>query len=66
MASKEKGIFSFVKGIRNEIKRITWPSKEEIKKALVAVVTICIIYIVLIAIADFIYKGLLTEILLKL
>ena len=66
MASKEKGIFSFVKGIRNEIKRITWPTKEEVKKALIAVVTICAIYIVLIAFADFIYKGLLTEILLKL
>ena len=66
MASKSKGLVSFVKETRNEIKKITWPSKEEVKKAIGVVSVIVAIYIVLIAIADFIYNGLLTEILFKL
>jgi preprotein translocase subunit SecE len=66
MASNSKGLVSFVKEIKNELKRITWPSKEEVKKAVGVVSAICAIYIVLIAIADFIYNGLLTEILFKL
>ena len=33
MASKSKGLFQFVKETKNEIKKITWPSKEEVKKA---------------------------------
>ncbi|HCW74325.1 MAG TPA: preprotein translocase subunit SecE [Clostridiaceae bacterium] len=66
MASNSKGLVSFVKETRNEIKKITWPSKEEVKKAIGVVSVIVAIYIVLIAIADFIYNGLLTEILFKL
>lgn len=66
MASNSKGLVSFVKETRNEIKKITWPSKEEVKKAIGVVSVIVAIYIVLIAIADFIYNGLLTEVLFKL
>jgi preprotein translocase subunit SecE len=66
MASNSKGLVSFVKEIRNEISKITWPSKEEVKKAIGIVSAIVAIYIVLIAIADFIYNGLLTEVLFKL
>lgn len=66
MTSKSKGLFQFVKETKNEIKKITWPSKEEVKKAIGIVAVICAIYIVFIAIADFIFNGLLTEILFKL
>ena len=66
MASNSKGLFQFVKEIKNEIKKITWPSKEEVKKAIGIVAVICAIYIVFIAIADFIFNGLLTEILFNL
>lgn len=66
MASKSKRLFQFVKETKNEIRKITWPSKEEVKKAIGIVAVICAIYIVFIAIADFIFNGLLTEILFKL
>lgn len=66
MASNSKGLISFVKETKNEIKKITWPSKEDVKKAVGIVSTIVLIYIVLIAIADFIFNGLLTEILFNL
>lgn len=66
MASKSKGLFQFVKETKNEIKKITWPSKEEVKKAIGIVAVICAIYILFIAIADFIFNGLLTEILFNL
>ncbi|MBR0576322.1 preprotein translocase subunit SecE [Proteiniclasticum sp. BAD-10] len=66
MASKTKGLVDLVKGVKNELNKITWPSKEEVKKAVSVVSVICAIYVVLIAIADVIYKGILTEILYKL
>lgn len=66
MASNSKGLFQFVKETKNEIKKITWPSKEEVKKAIGIVAVICAIYIAFIAIADFIFNGLLTEILFNL
>ena len=66
MASKSKGPVSFVKSIKAEAKKITWPSKEETKKAIGIVSAIVAIYIVLISVVDFIYNGLLTEILFQL
>lgn len=66
MTSKSKGLVRFVKDIRNELKRISWPSQEEVKKAVGVVLAICAIYIALIAVADTIFKQLLTKFLLKL
>lgn len=66
MASNSKGIVRFVKDIKNELNRITWASKEEVKKAVSVVSVICAIYIVLIAIADTIFKAGVTQILDKL
>jgi preprotein translocase subunit SecE len=66
MASNSKGIVRFVKDIKNELNRITWASKEEVKKAVSVVSVICAIYVVLIAIADAIFKAGVTQILDKL
>ncbi len=66
MASKTKGPINFIKSVKAETKKITWPSKEETKKAVGIVSAIVAIYIVLISVADFIYNGLLTEILFQL
>jgi preprotein translocase subunit SecE len=38
--------------IKAETKRITWPSKKEVKKAVAAVVTFCVIYIAVVGIMD--------------
>jgi preprotein translocase subunit SecE len=38
--------------IKAEAKRITWPSQKEVKKAVAAVVTFCVIYIAVVGIMD--------------
>lgn len=63
--AKKGGLISFFKGIKNEFKRIVWPSKEETKKALIAVLGFTIIYIVLVGGFDYIFQNLF-EVVLKL
>ena len=59
------GIFKFFKGVKAEFKRITWPSKNETKKALIAVLGFAIVYIILIGGFDYIFQNLF-EVILKL
>lgn len=59
--TKEQKINAFVKffrGIKAEIKRITWASKKEAKKAIAAVVTFCVIYVVIVGILDYGFSNL--------
>ena len=64
-AAKKGGIFKFFREVKAEVKRITWPSKDETKKAFVAVVIFALIYIVLVSRLDFIFSNLF-EMILKL
>ena len=64
-AIKKNGLFGFFREVKAEVKRITWPSKDETKKAFVAVVLFTIIYILLVSGFDFIFKNLF-EMILKL
>jgi preprotein translocase subunit SecE len=41
------------RGIKAELKRITWAPKKDIKKALAATVTFCVIYIAIVGILDY-------------
>ena len=43
---------NFFTGIKAEIKRITWGSKNDTKKALIAVLVFCLIWIVLVSVMD--------------
>ena len=63
--AKKNGLFGFFREVKAEVKRITWPSKDETKKAFVAVVIFTLIYIVLVSGFDFIFKNLF-EMILKL
>ncbi|WP_027633559.1 preprotein translocase subunit SecE [Clostridium hydrogeniformans] len=54
----KKGFFKFLKEVKAETKRITWPSKKEVKKAAIAVATFCIMYIVFIGGIDMIFQNL--------
>jgi len=63
--TKNKSIFNFFKGIKAEIKRITWPSKNETKKALIAVAIYVIIFIILVGGLDFIFQNIF-ELILKI
>ncbi|MEW8956599.1 preprotein translocase subunit SecE [Clostridium sp.] len=55
---EKKGFFKFLKEVKAETKRITWPSKKEVKKATIAVATFCLIYIVLIGGIDMFFQNL--------
>ena len=46
--SRGFGITKFFRGVKAEIKRITWPPKEEAKKAIIAVI----------GVMDFVFKNL--------
>ncbi|ENZ00787.1 preprotein translocase subunit SecE [Clostridium thermobutyricum] len=63
--SNKGGLISFLKGVKNEFKRIVWPSKEETKKALIAVLGFTIIYVVMVGGFDYIFQNLF-EVVLKL
>ena len=57
-APKNGGIFKFFREVKAEVKRITWPSKNETKKALIAVGVVVLIYIVLVGGLDYIFQNL--------
>ncbi|MDQ0149797.1 preprotein translocase subunit SecE [Eubacterium multiforme] len=64
-ATSKGGMFKFFKDVKAEFKRIMWPSKEETKKALIAVLGFTAIYIVLVGGLDYIFQNLF-EVVLKL
>ncbi|WP_297435147.1 preprotein translocase subunit SecE [uncultured Clostridium sp.] len=55
---KAVGPIQFLKEVRAEVKRITWPSKEEAKKAIIAVLVVTIAAIILVGSVDFVFKNL--------
>ena len=55
---KNGGVFKFFREVKAEVKRITWPSKNETKKALIAVGVVVLIYIVLVGGLDYIFQNL--------
>lgn len=44
---------NFFKDLIAEFKRITWASKEEVKKASISVIAFCAIYVVIVGVLDF-------------
>ncbi|MGG7079640.1 preprotein translocase subunit SecE [Clostridium sardiniense] len=64
-ATSKGGVFKFFKDVKAEFKRITWPSKNETKKALIAVFGFAVVYIILVGGFDYIFQNLF-EVVLKL
>jgi preprotein translocase subunit SecE len=62
-AVKSNGLVSFFKDVKSEIKKITWPSKDETKKAFVAVMVFTLMYTILVGGMDSIFEKLLQAIL---
>ena len=54
----QKGIVSFFKDLKAEAKRITWPSKKEIKKATIAVASFSLLYVVFVGFLDYGFNNL--------
>lgn len=51
-------VIKYFKGLKAEFKRITWASKQDIKKAAITVLVFCLIYVVYIGILDFGFSNL--------
>jgi len=62
---KSNSLIGFFREVKVEVKRITWPSKDETKKAFIAVIVFTLMYTILVGGLDFIFKSLF-EIILKL
>ena len=52
------GIVGYFRELKAETKRITWPSKEDFKKATLAVIIFCLIWIALVFAMDFVLRAL--------
>lgn len=50
--NSKQGFIQFFKELKAEFKRITWASKEDVKKALIAVLVFCGIYIIYVSFID--------------
>lgn len=57
-AVKNNGLFSFFREVKGEVKKITWPSKDETKKAFIAVIAFTLMYTILVGGFDFIFDNL--------
>ena len=57
-ASEKKGLSKFFRELKAEVKRITWPSVNDTKKALIAVGVVVLIYIILVGGLDYIFTNL--------
>jgi preprotein translocase subunit SecE len=62
---KNNNLVGFFREVKAEVKRITWPSKDETKKAFIAVIVFTLMYTILVGGLDFIFKSLF-EMILKL
>lgn len=52
--------------LKAEVKRITWPSREDFKKATLAVIVFCLIWIAIVFAMDFGLRYLFEEFILKI
>ncbi len=57
-ATSGNGFVNFFVELKSEVKRITWASKENVKKATATVMTFCLIYVVIVGLLDFGFKNL--------
>lgn len=55
---KRLGIAQFFIDLKAEFKRVTWPSKQELKKASAAVISFCLIYVIFVGLLDAGFKNL--------
>jgi preprotein translocase subunit SecE len=56
--SDQKGIVNFFKDLKAEAKRITWPSKKDIKKATIAVTSFSFLFVVFVGLLDYGFNNL--------
>ncbi len=52
------GIKDFVLGVRNELKKVSWPNRDQLRQSTMVVVIIVVILGVYVAAWDFVFRGL--------
>ncbi len=57
-SKKQMKIIQFFIDLKAEFKRVTWPTKDELKKAFVAVMCFCLLYVVTVGLLDAGFKNL--------
>ena len=55
---EKNGLIGFFTEVKAEVKRITWPSKDETKKAFIAVIVFTLMYTILVGGLDSIFDNL--------
>ncbi|MEQ8154436.1 MAG: preprotein translocase subunit SecE [Clostridiaceae bacterium] len=55
---QKTGIVKFFREVKAEVKRITWPSKNEAKKAFIATIAFTVFYAALVGGFDLVFKNL--------
>ena len=60
------GIVKYCNELKAEAKRITWPSKEDFKKATLAVIVFCLIWVAIVFAMDFGLRALFEEVIFKI
>ena len=55
---ESNGLVGFFREVKSEVKRITWPSKNETKKAFIAVIVFTLMYTILVGGLDSIFDNL--------
>ena len=60
------GIVGYFRELKAETKRITWPSKEDFKKATLAVIIFCLIWIAMVFAMDFVLRALFEGVIFKI
>lgn len=52
-SSAPNRIIQFFKDLKGEFKRITWASKEQVKKSTIIVLVFCLIWVVIVGLLDY-------------
>ena len=53
-------MFKFFREIKAEVKRITWPTRKDVKKAAIAVGVLCLVYVTYVGVLDYAFQNLFT------
>ena len=56
--SSKKGIVQFFKELKSESKRITWASKQDVKKASLAVASFTFLFVLFVGVVDYGFNNL--------
>ncbi|GAU79704.1 preprotein translocase subunit SecE [Fusibacter sp. 3D3] len=53
---KKPGVGKFIKGVRSEIKKVTWPTRKDVWQYTLVVLAMCLISAVTIGVLDVVFR----------